>query len=524
MARTPGRRGHRSKNRSTGRHEKGIPQLPRGQLVNRFPPIRVLDEEQVERIHDASMDILERQGIQVLGEQALHVFRKAGARVDNDGMVYMDRGLVMEAISAAPAEFTVVPRNPDNAIRCGGNAINFGMVSGPPSVHDNINGRRAGNLADYRKLVSLGQFFNVIAFFGNQIVATTDLPVNTRHLDAVLTSLTLSDKPFFTLGIGAGRGLDAVRMCAIVKGLKLEDMVNYPTVMTNININSPRKLDDSMAYGAMQLAMLGQPVVVTPFTLMGAMTPVTMAGALAQQNAEALLGLSLLQLTRPGCPVCYGGFTSNVDMRSGSPAFGTPENALANLAGGQLARRYNLPYRTSACNASNAVDCQSTWETQMALWGAVMGHGNFIYHAAGWLEGGLVTSFEKIMIDCEMLQHMAALLQPVQVDERTLALEAMDEVGPGGHFFGCDHTMQRYKNAFYEPFLSDWQNSQSWQEAGAKDSTMRATEMWQRALAQYEPPPLDPAVKGELESYVARRKEELGREEPRLEPVGNCSF
>ncbi len=520
MVRTSGRRGRRGKNQDTGQTEKGIPQLPRNQLMNRFAPIRALDEEQIERIHNASMDILERQGVEVLGEQALDVFRKAGARVDDDGMVRMDRGLVMAAISTAPAEFDVVPRNPENTIRCGGNAINFGMVSGPPNVHDQINGRRPGNLSDYRKLISLGQFFNVISFFGNQAVAPVDLPANTRHLDAILTSLTLSDKPFFTLGIGAERGLDAIRMCAIAKGLKLEDMTDHPSVMTNININSPRKLDDSMAYGAMQLAMLGQPVVVTPFTLMGAMTPVTMAGALAQQNAEALLGLSLLQLTRPGCPVGYGGFTSNVDMRSGSPAFGTPENALANLAGGQLARRYNLPYRTSACNASNAVDCQSTWETFMALWGAVMGHGNFIYHAAGWLEGGLVASFEKVMIDCEMLQHIAALLRPVEVDDQTLALEAMDEVGPGGHFFGCGHTMARYKNAFYEPFLSDWQNSQSWQEAGAKDATMRATEMWQRILDEYEPPPMDPAVKEELEDYVAKRKEALGREEPGLEPVG----
>ncbi len=519
MVRTSGRRGRRGKNQNTEPAATGIPQLPRSQLVNRFAPIQALDEEQVERIHDASMDILERQGIQVLGEQALDVFRKAGARVDGDGMVRMDRGLVMEAISTAPAEFSVVPRNPENAIRCGGDAINFGMVSGPPSVHDRIHGRRPGNLADYRKLIRLGQFFNVITFFGNQAVATTDLPVNTRHLDAVFTSLTLSDKPFFTLGIGAERGLDAIRMCAIAKGLQLEEMVDHPTVMTNININSPRKLDDSMAYGAMQLAMLGQPVVVTPFTLMGAMTPVTMAGALAQQNAEALLGISLLQLTRPGCPVGYGGFTSNVDMRSGSPAFGTPENALANLAGGQLARRYNLPYRTSACNASNAVDCQATWETQMALWSAVMGHGNFIYHAAGWLEGGLVASFEKVMIDCEMLQHIAALLRPVDVDDQSLGLEAMAEVGPGGHFFGCDHTMQRYKTAFYEPFMSDWQNNQNWRQAGAKDATMRATEMWQRALDEYESPPIDPAVKEELEAFVARRKEELGREEPRLEPV-----
>ena len=477
-----------------------------------------LDPEQVEVIHEASMQILEEQGIEVLGDQALDVFRKAGAKVDSDGVVTMDRGLVMEAIARAPSSFTVTPRNPDNAIDVGSNAINFGLVSGPPNVHDCINGRRPGNLEDYRKIISLGQYFNIISFIGTQGVATTDLPPNSRHLDTTFYNLTLSDKPFFAIGIGAGRVRDAVQMAAIAKGMSLDQIKDHPTVFTNVNVNSPRKLDDSMAYGAMQLSMLGQPVVVTPFTLMGAMTPATMAGALAQQNAEALLGLSLLQLACPGAPVVYGGFTSNVDMRSGSPAFGTPENALANMAGGQLARRYNLPYRSSACNASNASDCQATWETQMALWGAVMGYANLIYHSAGWLEGGLVASFEKIVTDCEMLQHMSYMLQPVIVNDAELGLDAMEEVGPGGHFFGCGHTMERYKSAFYEPFLSDWQNNENWAAAGAKDATQRATEIWQKVLAEFEPPPVDPAIREELEAFVAKRKEELGREEPQLEP------
>ncbi len=519
MTRSPGRKSRRSRNQEARQVTAAINQLDKAQLVNRFAPIEPLNEEQLEKIHLASMQILEQQGVEVLGDQALDVFRKGGAEVSDEGIVRMDRGLALESISHAPAEFDVTPRNPKNAIRCGGNAINFGLVSGPPNVHDCINGRRAGNLEDYKKIVSLGQFFNVISFIGTQGVATTDLPPNTRHLDTTYYNLRLSDKPFMAIGIGGGRVLDAVQMSAIAQGKSLEEMKSHPSVMTNINVNSPRKLDDSMAYGAMQLSMLGQPVVVTPFTLMGAMTPATMAGALAQQNAEALLGLSLLQMTNPGAPVAYGGFTSNVDMRSGSPAFGTPENALANLAGGQLARKYRLPYRSSACNASNAVDGQSVWETQMALWGAVMGHANFIYHSAGWLEGGLVASLEKIITDCEMLQHMTALLQPIKVTDQELGLDAMEEVGPGGHFFGCEHTMERYKTAFYEPFLSDWQNYENWQAAGAKDSTMRATELWQRALQEYQEPPLDPAIKEELEAFVARRKQELGKEEPRLEPV-----
>lgn len=514
--------------RRTSRRRKDIkteaqaikfPQLETTRLRNHFNPVEPLDEDQLEMIHNVSLKLLEEQGIEVIGDMALDLFRKAGADIDKNGLVKIDRALLMDTIVTAPSDFTVTPRNSDNAIHCGGNDINFGLVSGPPNVHDNVNGRRTGNMADYEKLISLGQHFNVLSFFGNQAIAPTDLPANTRHMDTTVANLTLADKPFYVSGIGAGRSLDSIELCAIAQGLSLDDIVDNPTVMTNINVNSPRKLDDSMAYGAMQMAMYGQPVAVTPFTLMGAMTPATMAGALVQQNAEALLGIALLQLTRPGTPVIYGGFTSNVDMRSGSPAFGTPENSLANLAGGQLARKYNLPYRTSACNASNAVDCQATWETQMALWGAVMGHGNFVYHAAGWLEGGLVASFEKLIVDCEMLQHMASLLKPIKVDLEEIGLQAMNEVGPGGHFFGCEHTMSRYKNAFYTPFLSNWQNYENWQISGGKHAAARATEIWQKILKDFEPPESDPAIVEALNEFVVKRKAALKSDEPALEPT-----
>ncbi len=509
----------RRRRRDKARPVVKIPQIDRCQLKNPFAPLAPLDEEQLEFVHDISLQILEQQGIEVLGDLALDTFRAAGADVSKDGLVKMDRALVLETIAHAPATFELASRNPENTVHVGGNTINFGLVSGPPNVHDCINGRRAGNIEDFRKLIMLGQHFNVVSFFGNQAVAPTDLPVGTRHLDTTFSSLTLSDKGFLATGIGGGRARDAVELCAIAQSKPLESVLNQPVVMTNININSPRKLDDAMAYGAMQMAMLGQAVVVTPFTLMGAMTPATMAGALAQQNAEALLGIALTQLTRKGAPAVYGGFTSNVDMRSGAPAFGTPENSLANIAGGQLARKYGLPYRTSACNASNTVDAQATWETQMSLWSAVMGHGNLIYHAAGWLEGGLVASFEKLVVDCEMLQHMSSMLQPIKIDLEETGLEAMEQVGPGGHFFGCDHTMARYKTAFYEPFLSDWQNQENWQLAGAKDSTTRATEIWQKALQEYDAPSPDQSVVEALETYVAQRKEQLGNNEPVLEPI-----
>ncbi len=512
------RRRRRSSKTTEAVNKTVIAQLERKQLHNRFAPLQALSEDQLSLIHDASMELLENQGIEVLGEQALDVFRRGGADVSDEGMVCIDRALLLELVACAPQTFTAHARNPANNMLVGSDVIHFGLVSGAPNVHDSVNGRRMGNIEDYKKLVSLGQYFNVLSFFGNQATAPTDMPVNSRHLDTTEINLTLSDKPFFATGIGAGRVLDAANLCAIALGISLDELKDKPAAMTNINVNSPRRLDDSMAYGAMQLAILGQPVTVTPFTLMGAMTPATLGGALVQQNAEALLGIALLQLVRRGTPVIYGGFTSNVDMRSGSPAFGTPENSVANMAGGQLARYYNLPHRTSACNASNAVDVQATYETQMSLWGSVMGHGNLIYHAAGWLEGGLVASFEKVVTDCEMLQHMTQVLQPIEINRDEIGLSAIDEVGPGGHFFGCDHTQQRYKNAFYQPYLSDWQNHENWIESGGRDTTQRATDLWQKILAEFEAPVVEPSIKEEMAAYVAKRKEQLGKNEPKLEP------
>jgi trimethylamine--corrinoid protein Co-methyltransferase len=253
---------------------------------------------------------------------------------------------------------------------------------------------------------------------------------------------------------------------------------------------------------------------VTPFALMGAMSPVTLAGALAQQNAEALFGVLLTQIVNPGAPVIYGAFTSNVDMRSGAPAFGTPENAKANLAAGQLARRYKLPYRTSPCSASNAADAQGAWETMMALWSAVLGHGNLIYHGAGWQEGGLTVSYEKLVQDVEMIQHMISFLQPVSTEGPELALDALARVQPGGHFFGDAHTLERYSTAFYQPMLSDWQNNEAWVEAGAADASERATAIWKKALEEYQQPQLDEARREALEAYVTKRKEEIGDSEP----------
>jgi trimethylamine--corrinoid protein Co-methyltransferase len=478
-------------------------------------PLAPLSADQIESVHEASLRLLEEYGIEVMSAEARDYFRAAGAQVDDSSMIVRaDRVLIMAAIATAPATFRLTPTNPRRALTIGGNHIHFGMVSGAPNAHDIRGGRRSGNFDDYKKLIKLGQSFNVLHFFGNQTLAPNDLATNTRHLDTTLANLTLTDKIFMSMSIGAGRVRDAVALTAIARGMTVSEMAEDPSSISNININSPRKFDVEMAAATIAMAEMGQAVVITPFTLMGAMTPVTLAAALTQQNAEALFGVALTQLVRPGTPVVYGGFTSNVDMKTGAPAFGTPENTRANMAGGQLARFYRLPYRTSACSASNAADAQAIWETQMAMWGAVTGHGNLIYHSAGWGEGGLVADFEKVILDCEMLQAMTETLRPVHFEDADFGFSAHDEVPPGGHFFGTAHTMERYETAFYSPFLSDWSNNENWRDAGAHTATERAMALWPQILDAYTPPPLDVARVEEMQAYIARRKEQIGSDEP----------
>ena len=477
--------------------------------------MRLLSDDQVEAIHEASLTILENLGIELMSPRGLDLLARAGAGVDRASQtVRLDRGLVAEALKSTPERFALTPRNAQNRVEIGGDRINFTLVAGPPNVHDMERGRRAGNMRDYGELVSLAQHFDCITMLGNQVCAPVELPANSRHLDTYHGNLTLTDKSFHVSAIGAGRALDGIRMAAITRGLTLEELAADPALTTIISVNSPRRFDGEMAEGMMTMSEHGQAVCVTPFTLMGAMSPVPLAGALAQQNAEALFGIVLTQLVRPGAPVIYGAFTSNVDMRSGAPAFGTPENTKANIASGQLARRYRLPYRTTPGSASNAADAQGAWETMMALWGAVLGHGNLVYHAAGWQEGGLTASFEKFVMDVEMIQHMIAFLKPIAVDEGELALEALARVPTGGHFFGDPHTLERYSTAFYQPMVSNWQNYESWQESGGADATARATALWKNALAEYEQPPMDESVREALDAYVAKRKEEIGAGEP----------
>ncbi|MBM3597727.1 MAG: trimethylamine methyltransferase family protein [Alphaproteobacteria bacterium] len=490
-------------------------QLPWRRVTNPYPKYEIYSADQIEAIHNTSMRILEELGIELMSASACARMTKAGAQVDRSTMnVRMDRGLVAELVAKAPPTFTIVPRNPEHAVHFGGNDVIFGLVAGPPNVHDRERGRRSGNLNDYRDFIRLAHYFNAIHIIGNQVVAPVELQANTRHLDTYLTNLVYSDLSFHCTSIGRGRATDGARMMAISRGSTMEELAKVPGVTTIISVNSPRRFDEAMADGLTAMAEMRQPICVTPFTLLGAMTPVTLPAALAQQNAEALFGIALAQIISPGTPMVYGSFTSNVDMKSGAPAFGTPENTKANIVSGQLARRYKLPYRTSNPTASNAADAQSVYETEMSLWGSILGGSNLVYHAAGWLEGGLTASYEKLILDIEMLQNMMEFLRPDEVNDETLGFEAIRRVPTGGHFFGDPHTLERYERAFYQPLLSDWRQYENWADAGAVDASARATEIWKRALKEYVEPPMDKAIRDELDAYVAKRREEIGSGEP----------
>jgi trimethylamine--corrinoid protein Co-methyltransferase len=505
----------RGRTRDRLRSERGnaIPLLPWRNVRNPLSPIEVLSADQVEAIHRASLRVLAEIGMKVLGEEARDVYRQAGADVDEgEETVRFDPALVEESVARAPHGFILEARDGARNIVLGGNNINFTCVGGPSFCSDLDRGRRSGTYQEMCDFLRLVHMLDIVHCGSSSPFEPLDLPVPTRHLDKAYAGLTLSNKVISCSLLGGARALDGLTLRAIAQGMDLEDIRGRPMIYGNINTNSPRQLDASMADGLMTLARYGQPVVVTPFTLCGAMAPATVAGALVQQNAEALAGMALAQAVNPGTPVVYGGFTSNVDMKTGAPAFGTPEYAKACQATGQMARRYGVPYRSSNTTASNVVDAQAAYESEMSIWGAVMGHANFVFHGAGWLEGGLVASFEKLIIDAEMLQMMACYLEPLQVDDETLALDAMAEVQPGGHYFGAGHTLERYETAFYAPLASDWRNFETWEEAGALTATQRANRIWKDLLKRYVKPPMDPAVEEALQAHVAKRKEEIERD------------
>lgn len=503
------RRGGRAGKRAAG--SATFEQPPFRHLRNPLKPTDLISQDELESIHLASLRVLKEIGVDVLHDEARRIMKAHGADVrEGTQRVRFDSDMILELISHCPSEFTIHARNPAHNVRFGGDNVIFLMMASAPNCSDVDRGRRSGNQADYRNFLKLAQMHNVLHGTGGYPVEPTDIHPSVRHLECIRDMVTLTDKMFHIYSLGRERNVDGIEIARIARGVSREQLQEEPSVFTIINTNSPLRLDIPMMEGIIQMSSMGQVVVVTPFTLSGAMAPVTIAGALVQQNAEALAGISFAQMVKKGAPVGYGGFTSNVDMKSGAPAFGTPEYMKAQLVGGQLARRYNIPYRTSNVCAANAVDAQAAYESVFSLWGAMQGGGNMLMHGAGWLEGGLRCSYEKTILDIDLLQMVTEFLTPLDFSEDALAIDAIRDVGPGGHFFGTQHTQDRYKTAFYSPIVSDWRNFETWTEAGSPTAVERANRIWKERLAGYEQPAMDPAIREELDAFVEKRKAEGG--------------
>ena len=486
-------------------------QAPYRQKKNPFQPMNIFSEDEIESIHEASLKVLRDTGMDIQSPRAVEVLRKAGASIDSDGKrVRFESGFIMEKIATTPSEFTLHGRYKERHVHVGGRSVINTMVSSAPNVSDLERGRILGNFEDYTNLIKLGEMLNTVHAFGGYPVEPCDLDVSVRHLQAVSAASRLTTKPLFGYAIGSERMLDAIEIVRIGRGIDKETLLKEPSITTVVNANSPLVYDKALLEGAIEMAEHNQPVIYTPFTLAGAMAPITVAGALVQQNAEALAGLAFHQCVNSGAPAMYGSFTSNVDMKSGSPAFGTPEYTQATIASGQLARKYNIPLRASNANASNAPDEQSVYESQMSLWACLLGQVNFILHGHGWIEGGLCASYEKVILDAEMNQMMEAFLQPAIVNKDTLGVEAIAEVGPANHFFAAQQTLDRYETEHYNPMLSDWRNFESWRDAGSETATQRANKIWKQLLEEYEEPKLKPEVEEGLSAFVDKRVAEGG--------------
>jgi trimethylamine--corrinoid protein Co-methyltransferase len=509
QAKSRGRR--RSRDRADAGTRSQLPeQRPFAQPRLLHGPTELASPDQIEAIHQASLRILSEIGMKILDDETRALLIGAGACVHDDLMVRFDPEMIAPIISTAPSQFTLHATNPAHHLTIGGDHMAFGSVASAPNSADLDGGRRTGNRHDYQNFLRLVQSLNSIHFTPGYPVEPVDIHGSVRHLEATFDLLTLTDKVIHVYSLGRQRNIDAIEMVRIARSATDDQIDAEPSLVTIINTNSPLTLDVPMSHGIIEMSRRNQAVCVTPFTLAGAMAPITLAGALSQQNAEALVGLMLTQIVRPGSPFIYGGFTSNVDMQSGAPAFGTPEYWKTAIIGGQLARRYHVPYRSSNTCAANAVDAQAAYESMYSIWGAISGGTNFMMHGAGWMEGGLHASFEKMVIDADLLHMASAALDPLVVDDDTLAFEAIKEVGPGGHFFGTAHTQARYRTEFYRPMISDWRNYENWADAGSPEAAGKANRLVKTFLAEYQPPPMDDTVRAELTAFVARRSAEGG--------------
>jgi trimethylamine--corrinoid protein Co-methyltransferase len=476
---------------------------------NRLQPYEILSGEEVEKIHGQAMTILEEIGVDFLHPRARDLFQGAGMKVEEQ-RVRFDPGWVLEMVAKAPEIFDLQARNPKRTAQVGGDAMINAPVYGPPFITDLERGRRGATIEDFNNFDKLAQSVDQIHCAGGTTVEPEDLPLSSRHLDMVYSHLRWTDKPFMGSVIAAENAKDTVEMASIVFGGRAS-IEKTPAIISLINVNSPLRYDDRMLGALLEYSDAGQPCIVTPFLMAGAMSPMGLAGTVAQQTAEALAGIALVQLIRPGTPAVYGSFLTNTDMQSGSPAFGTPESALGILASAQMARHYHLPFRGGgALTSSKAPDAQAAYESMMCMWPTILGRVNFVLHAAGWLESALLASYEKFIIDVEALRMFEWMLtKGLPVDDEGLAMDALREVGPGGHFLGSEHTMRNYRTGFYRPLISSTDNFDRWNRKGAMTADKVAHEKWKQMLAEYPDPGIDPGVDEQLKEFIARRKQEL---------------
>ncbi|HTR33659.1 MAG TPA: trimethylamine methyltransferase family protein [Gaiellaceae bacterium] len=476
-------------------------------LVNELPRYEILDESSMQELERGWRRIVSELGIDFLHEEAIEVLEAAGQQVEGQ-LVKLDPDWILEQVAKAPREFDLQARNPEHTIHVGGNHMAFGAVYGCPFVREGLE-RREATYADFENLVRLSQAFPQLDTPGGTICEPNDKPLDSRHLDMVYALLTLSDKPFMGSVTSGPNAEDTIAMAELVFGR--ESLEETPAIISLINVNSPLRYDDRMLSALLAYAKANQALVITPFLLMGAMSPVSVPSTLAQQVGEALAGIALVQTIRPGCPVVFGSFLSNTDMQSGSPSFGTPESAVGLLCTGQIARHYGLPFRGGGgLTSSQAVDAQAAYEAAMTLWPTFLAGTNFVMHSAGWLESGLVSCYEKFIVDVELLRMLHEVFEPLRIDEETLAYSAHQEVGQGGHFLGAAHTLERFRECFYRPLLSSTENYERWTRNGGKDAAARASDIWRKTIDEFEEPAIDAGLKEELKAYVDRRRVELG--------------
>ncbi len=477
-------------------------------FVNKMPRYEILSEDAMATLDRGWRRIVTELGVEFLLEESLEEFRKAGQQVEGNNVKF-DPDFLLEQVAKAPREFDIQARNPEHSVHIGGDHMVFASVYGPPFVREGET-RRDATMEDYRNFVKLSQSFPELDSPGGTIVEPNDTPLDSRHLDMVYALQTLSDKPYMGSVTSGPNAADTIAMGEILFGGR-EAIERTPASVSLINVNSPLRYDDRMLAALHEYVKANQAVIVTPFLLMGAMSPVSIPATLVQQMAEALAGIALTQLIRPGAPVIFGSFLSNTDMQSGSPSFGTPESGIGLLCTGQIARRFGLPFRSGGgLNASQTADAQSAYEALMTMLPTFLAGTNYVMHSAGWLEGGLVSCYEKFIIDIELLRMLKHEFTPLEIDEESLAFGAHEEVGPGGHFLGAAHTLERFRECFYRPLLSSTENFERWQRNGGLDAAARATNVWRKTLDEYEQPPLDEGIRAQLEEYVVRRRTELG--------------